>query len=164
MHEIAVPAATADALVKLPASSLTEISHWGVFASQHSPAVKAAIEIPQRLRRLLLIFVLDVDIADHVISEIFTYLDVFDFTKLFQLFVNLFIEFIELQPILMLQQLSTWQTVKSAYLVLQLLRINRCGITAHGRNYRQRILRIAHQLHSQRDVTGPCKPATCAGR
>jgi hypothetical protein len=92
MHEVAVATAVAAVLLILPARRLTEVCHRRVLHNNRAARVKAALKGIVSSYCLLFLPELDIDIANHVISEVVTYIQGLNLTKLAQLLVDILIE------------------------------------------------------------------------
>ena len=91
MHEVAVPSILARTLLILSATRLAEIRDRGVLSHDKTPRIKAAIEGVERFLSHLLLFVLDVDVANHVVAQVRAHVQLLDLAELLELFEHLHI-------------------------------------------------------------------------
>jgi hypothetical protein len=92
MHEITVATTVAAVLLILPTGGLTEVCHRGVLHNNRAARVKAALKGIVSSHCLLFLPELDIDIANHVVSKVVTYIQGLNLTKLAQLLVDVLIE------------------------------------------------------------------------
>lgn len=105
MHEIAVTASRADGLVVLSAASFSEVGDWRELADEGPPGVEPAPQSLQGFVGVLLVCELDVDVADHVVAQIFANVQLFDLAVLGQLFEHFLVKVVELFLDLLLVEL-----------------------------------------------------------
>jgi hypothetical protein len=96
VHEVAISSAIAGAFVVLAATGLAEIRHWGILALERATSIVPPEQSTIRLFSIFFIRKLHIDIANHMISHVFTHLNIFNFTKTLQLVEYFFVELIEL--------------------------------------------------------------------
>lgn len=92
MHEVAVASTVAAVLLKLSAGGLTEVSYRGEVHNDRASRVESALESLKSSSSLVFLLELDVHIADHVISKVVTNVEALNFSKLGELFEDVFIE------------------------------------------------------------------------
>jgi hypothetical protein len=96
MHEVAVATTVTAVFLILPAGSLTEVCHRGVLHNNRAARVKAALKGIVSSYCLLFLPELDIDIADHVVGEVVTYIQGLNLAKLAQLLVDILIEVLKM--------------------------------------------------------------------
>lgn len=95
MHKVAVTATVASSLIKLAASRLPKISHGRELAHKWPACIETAVQSLLRRRSVFLVFVLGIYVADEVVAQVITYIELFQLAKLAQLFKNLFVKILE---------------------------------------------------------------------
>lgn len=92
MHEVAVTSSCAGVLLILSASGLSEVCHRTEFNLYRPASVEASLQALKGRCSTLFIRELDIHAANHVICQIITHIQIFNFAKLCKLFKNVFIK------------------------------------------------------------------------
>jgi len=86
VDEVTVPTSLARAFVELATTCVREISDGAVFGRHDTPGVVASGHGLQTSLGLLFLVILDVDVAEHVITQILYCVQLLNLTKLLELF------------------------------------------------------------------------------
>lgn len=109
VHEIAVPAAIAAVLLKLPASGLAEISDRGEIHDDGAAGVEPPLQGLEGGAGLLLLLELDINITDHVVSEVIADVEALDLAELAELLEDVLVEVLKvLLDLAGVDRLSLW--------------------------------------------------------
>lgn len=96
MHEVAVSTSIAYIFFILPASCLTKIRYRGEVSNDWPPFIRSSNKILQRILCLVFLPKLDVDITNHVVSQIITYVEALDVTIFAQFLKQIFVEILKM--------------------------------------------------------------------
>ena len=89
VHIIAITSSFATTVDVLFAFSIQEVSDWRVYGTDFFAIKKSTIDAFQGILRVVLITVLDIDVADDVISQVINNDHILDLSILTHLFENL---------------------------------------------------------------------------
>lgn len=95
VHEVAISAAVAAVLLKLPTRGLAEVGDRGEVGDDGAGVVEPSVERLEGLGGLVLLAELDVDIADHVVGEIVADIEALDLAELCELREDVLVEVLE---------------------------------------------------------------------
>lgn len=96
VDEVTVPTSLARAFVELATTCVREISDGAVFGRHDTPGVVASGHGLQTSLGLLFLVILDVDVAEHVITQILYCVQLLNLTKLLELFQQFLKELLEM--------------------------------------------------------------------
>lgn len=96
MHEIAIPTPITIILLVLPAGSLAKICNRREISNNWAAGIVPTLQGLQGSGGLILFLELDIDIADHVVSEIITYVEGLDFTKFTEFLEDVLVKILEM--------------------------------------------------------------------
>lgn len=96
VHEVAGAASGALVAVPVLALGLLEVGHGGELGHEHSSGVESALQFLERLRRLLLCRILDVNVPEQVVAQVVADHELLDASVRVQLFENVFVEIVEM--------------------------------------------------------------------
>jgi hypothetical protein len=85
----------AGALIVLTAFSLSEVSDWRVLCNYHLASIESSIETIMCPLCLILSDELSIDISDHMITDVVSDNDLFDFSELGEFHKDLLVEVFE---------------------------------------------------------------------
>lgn len=95
VHEVAVSTTVARVLLVLPASGFTKVRHRRKVDDDWTASIKSSGEITKGIGSEFLLSELDVDIADHVVSQVVTHVEALDLAVLAELLKQVLVELLK---------------------------------------------------------------------
>jgi hypothetical protein len=96
VHKITITATIAVILLKLPAGSFTKISDGREISNDWATRVKSSLKSLQSGCSLVFLLEQNINVTDHVISEIITNIEALDLAKFVQFFKNILVKFFKM--------------------------------------------------------------------
>jgi len=95
MHEITIPPSVTTILFKLTASCLSKISNRRKISNYWATRIEPPLQGPESGSCLVLLLKLSVNISNHVISKVITYVEGLKLSKLTELLKNILVEILK---------------------------------------------------------------------